>query len=120
MIEFILLVLFTALIFAVYYINENFRVFDVKKLIGYSKTMIFADTLFEFLIISTAAYITGSLILFISAKTVMGKYLLFSSLSLSFPVLGMSYCGVLILAVVLSVIALHKTFRGTARDLKRG
>ncbi len=120
LIEFILLVLFTALIFAAYYINENFRVFDVKKLIGYSKSMIFADTLFEFLVISTASYIAGTAILFICAKTVMGKYLLFSSLSLNFPVLGMSYCGVLILAVILSVIALHKTFRGTARDLKRG
>ena len=120
MFQFMAMILLTSLVFGAYYINENMRIYDVKKLVGYSKIMILTDNLTEFVIISTAAFAAGNLLLFVTSKTVLSGILFFNSISFNFPVIATSYLGIVLISVIFSVIAVYRAFRGNARDLKRG
>ena len=118
--QFMIMILLTALIFSAYYIDENMRIFDIKKLVGYSKLMILLDNLIEFIVLSTAAFAAGNLLLFTTSKTMLNEMLFFNSIRFNIPVITASYAGIVFISVLFSIIAVYRAFRGTARDLRRG
>ena len=120
MIYFIALILISFVVFCVYYIDRILHIMNVKKVIGYSKLMIFTDTAAQFIALSVSAYVLGNGIMLLLAKTVLSNIALFSSFSINLPVLAFSFGILLAIAFLFSVLAVYRSFAGTARDLKRG
>ena len=120
MIYFIALILISFVVFCIYYIDRILHIMNVKKVIGYSKAMILADTAAQFILLSAGAYVLGNAIMLLLSKTVFGKIALFAAFNINLPVLSFSLGALLAIAFVFSIIAVYRSFAGTARDLKRG
>lgn len=117
---FIVLIILTAIVFSVYYIDKIRHILNVKKFLGYSKGMIFADTAGQFILLSVIAYILGNGIMLALSKTALKDVTLFSVFSVNLPVLSFSLGALLLIAFLFSLLAIYRSFRGTARDLRRG
>ncbi|MBQ6172729.1 MAG: ABC transporter permease [Clostridia bacterium] len=117
---FIALILISFVVFCIYYIDRILHIMNVKKVIGYSKLMIFTDTAAQFIALSVSAYVLGNGIMLLLAKTVLSNIALFSSFNINLPVLAFSFGILLAIAFLFSVLAVYRSFAGTARDLKRG
>lgn len=117
---FITLIVLTAVVFGVYYIDKVKHIINVKKFLGYSRIMIFADTAGSFMFISTIAFAVENAAMWILSKTIFKDVILFSAFRINLPVLAFSFGMILLVAFLFSVFAINKSFRGSARDLKRG
>ena len=117
---FIALIALTAVVFGIYYIDKIKHIINVKKFLGYSKIMIFADTAGSFIFISTIAFAVGNAAMWVLSKTLLKDFILFSAFRINLPVLTFSFGIILLIAFLFSVFAINKSFRGSARDLKRG
>ncbi|MBO4392270.1 MAG: hypothetical protein J5816_03100, partial [Clostridia bacterium] len=82
----------------------------IKKIIGYSKTMILADTFADFLLLTLGAFVTGNALVILLKETVFKNVQLFSIYMLDPQVIVFSLAAVILLTVFLSVIAIAKTF----------
>ncbi|MBQ4627722.1 MAG: ABC transporter permease [Clostridia bacterium] len=116
---FVVLILLTVIVFSVYYIDKIKYIINVKKFIGYSRWMIFADTAVQFISISSLSFFVGNGLMLLASKTLLNDVELFSDFQINFPILALSYGVLLLLSFVFSVIAINKAFRGSARDLKK-
>ena len=117
---FIGLILISFVVFCIYYIDRILHIMNVKKLIGYSKSMILADTMGQFVLLSVVAYILGNAAMYLLSRTVFSRIALFSAFNVTLPVLAFSFGALMIISVIFSAIAVYRAFRGTARDLRRG
>lgn len=116
---FMILVYLTAIVFCIYYLDKIQHIINIKKFLGYSKIMIFTDTSGQFISISTIAFTFGNFLIWILSKTVFKDVVLFSAYKVNMPVLLSSYGIILLIAFLFSLIAINKSFRGSARDLKK-
>ncbi|MBE6896348.1 MAG: ABC transporter permease [Ruminococcaceae bacterium] len=116
---FMILVYLTATVFCVYYLDKIQHIINVKKFLGYSKIMIFADTAGSFIFISTIAFAVGNAAMWVLSKTLLKDFILFSAFRINLPVLTFSFGMILLIAFLFSILAINKAFRGSARDLKR-
>ncbi len=66
------------MVFCFYYVSKQSHIHGVKKIIGYSKTMILADTFTDFLILSVSAFVAGNAVVVLLKETVFSKVELFS------------------------------------------
>ena len=117
---FIVLIIITAIVFCIYFIDKIKHIINVKKFLGYSKKMILLDTSAQFITLSSLAYLVGNAVMFAISKTLLKDITLFSAFQINLQVLLFSYGIILLISVLFSIFAINKAFRGSARDLKRG
>ncbi|MBQ4629329.1 MAG: ABC transporter permease [Clostridia bacterium] len=117
--SFIVLIIITAVIFCIYFIDKIKHIINVKKFLGYSKGMILLDTSAQFITLSSVAYLVGNAAMFAISKTLLKDITLFSAFQINLQVLLFSYGIILLISVLFSVFAINKSFRGSARDLKK-
>lgn len=117
---FIILIFLTGSVFCIYFIDKIRYIINIKKFLGYSKHIIMLDAQAEFLSLSTGAFIIGNTAMYIIAKTLLKNVSLFSAYTINLPVLTFSYSLILLVSLLFSFIAINKSFRGSARDIKRG
>ena len=120
MIYFIGLILISFIVFCIYYIDRILHIMNIKLFIGYSKIMILADTAGQFVSLSALAYVIGNGIMLLLSRTVLSKIALFSAFSINLPILSVSFGLLMLTALIFSLIAVYRAFRGSARELKRG
>jgi len=118
--SFIFLIIITAVIFCIYFIDKIKHIINVKKFLGYSKKMILLDTSAQFITLSSLAYLVGNAVMFAISRTLLNDITLFSAFQINLQVLFFSYGMILLISVLFSIFAINKAFRGSARDLKRG
>jgi len=116
---FISLISLTAIVFGIYYTDKIKLIINIKKFLGYSKSIIFTDTAAQFIVISTAAFASGNALMWILSKTILKDFILFSAFRINLPVLTFSFGMIILISFMFSVIAINKAFRGSARDLKK-
>ena len=117
---FIAVIFITAVVFCVYFTDKLKQQINIKKLVSYSITMITADTSVIFISASAAAYVIGNLIMYAISKTVLSDIPLFSVFFVDIKVLLLSFGILMLISLFFSVLAVYRSFAGTARDLKRG
>ena len=116
---FMAMIFLTTSVFCIYYIDKIKNIINIKKFIGYSKIMIFADTSAQFIFLSTVAFSIGNGIMMILAKTIFKDVALISAYQINLPVLVFSFGTMLLISFLFSVIAINKAYRGSSRDLKK-
>ena len=116
---FISLISLTAIVFGIYYTDKIKLIINIKKFLGYSRSIIFTDTAAQFIVISTAAFASGNALMWILSKTILKDFILFSAFRINLPVLTFSFGMIILISFIFSVIAINKAFRGSARDLKK-
>ncbi|MBQ4628706.1 MAG: hypothetical protein IJB44_06480, partial [Clostridia bacterium] len=116
---FMAMIFLTTSVFGIYYIDKIKNIINIKKFIGYSKIMIFADTSAQFIFLSTVAFSIGNGIMMILAKTIFKDVALISAYQINLPVLVFSFGTMLLISFLFSVIAINKAYRGSSRDLKK-
>ena len=117
---FIALIILTSIVFSVYFIDKLTKIINVKKFIGYSKIMILADTAAQFILLSSVAFIAGNGIMLLLSQTALKNAVLFAAFAINLPILTLSFGSLILIAFALSLLAVYRSFAGTARDLKRG
>ena len=80
--------------------------------IGYSKVMIFCDVFAGFLRWAVAGFMIGTLAVLTIIMTSLGKYIMFSALSLNVPTVIISLVMVSLTALVFTVISVFRIYRG--------
>ncbi len=115
---FTVLIFITTVVFCLYYIDKIKGIINIKKFIGFSKAAIFADTAALFALLSTAAFFIGNAVFWICSKTLLKNTTFFSVFEINLPILGLSYALLLVISLFFSLLAINKSFRGSARDLK--
>lgn len=98
------------MVFCFYYVSKQSHIHGVKKIIGYSKTMILADTFTDFLILSVSAFVACNAVVVLLKETVFSKVELFSIYMLDPVVILLSIAAVILLTVFFSLVAVTKTF----------
>lgn len=116
---FAILIFLTMVVFCIYYIDKIKLIINIKKFLGYSRSIIFTDTAAQFIVISTAAFASGNALMWILSKTILKDFILFSAFRINLPVLTFSFGMIILISFIFSVIAINKAFRGSARDLKK-
>lgn len=116
---FMALIFLTTSVFGIYYIDKINNIINIKMFIGYSKPMIFADTIVQFIVISSLSFSIGNGIMLILSKTIFKDVALFSAYHINFPILIFSFGVMLLISFIFSVIAINKAFRRSSRDLKK-
>ncbi|MBO4355898.1 MAG: ABC transporter permease, partial [Clostridia bacterium] len=116
---FIAVIFITAVVFCIYFTDKLKQIINIKKFIGYSVTMIITDTSVLFISISAAAYLVGNLLMYAVSKTILFNIPLFSVFSIDINVLLFSFGALILIAFFFAVLAVFRSFSGTARDLKR-
>ncbi len=116
---FIAVIIITAVIFCIFFTDKLKQTINIKKFVGYSVTMISADTSALFVSISAAAFLIGNLIMYAVSKTLLKEIPLFAVYSINIQVLLLSFGILILFALFLSLFAIYRSFRGTARDLKK-
>ena len=106
----LLLIIINAVVFCFYYVSKQGHIHAVKKIVGYSKTMIISDTFADFLVLTLGAFVTGNTLVILLKETVFRNVQLFSIYMLDPQVIVMTLIAVVLLTVFLSVIAVTKTF----------
>ncbi|MBQ6171651.1 MAG: ABC transporter permease [Clostridia bacterium] len=104
------LIVINAMVFCFYYVSKQRNIHYVKKLVGYSKIMILADTLIDFLVLTACAFIFGNAVTVLLKETVFAGAGLFSIYILDFQAVLIAFAAVALLTVVLTVIAVARTF----------
>ncbi len=104
------IVIINAVVFCFYYVSKQQNIHYVKKLVGYSKIMILVDTFVDFLSLAAFAFISGNALTVLLKETVFAGVGLFSIYMLDFQVILLSLAAVALLTVVLTVIAVTRTF----------
>ena len=117
---FIAMVFLTSVVFCIYYIDKLKDIINVKKFIGYSKITIFIDTVVEFVLISTASFISGNSVMLLLARTILKDIPIFAAFELNLTVISLSYSAILILSFICAGIAINKAFKASSRELKKG
>ena len=105
-----ILIIINAIVFCFYYVSKQGHIHAVKKIVGYSKTMIISDTFADFLVLTLGAFVTGNAIVILLKETLFRNVQLFSIYMLDPQVIVMTLIAVVLLTVFLSVIAVTKTF----------
>ena len=106
----LIIIIINATVFCFYYVSKQGHIHGIKKIIGYSKTMILADTFADFLLLTLGAFVTGNALVILLKETVFKNVQLFSIYMLDLQVIVISLVAVILLTVFLSVIAIAKTF----------
>ena len=116
----VLMIFITAIVFCSYYVDQLKKTIYVKKLIGFSRFIIFIETFIQVVSISSVTFIFGNGLLFITSKTLLRNIEFFSVFTFNFTSIVVSFGMILLLSLLISVLAINKAFIGSARDLKRG
>ena len=106
----LIIIIINAIVFCFYYVSKQGHIHGIKKIIGYSKLMILADTFADFLLLTVGAFVTGNAIVILLKETIFKEVQLFSIYMLDPQVIVFSLAAVILLTVFLSVIAIAKTF----------
>ena len=106
----LIVVVINATVFCFYYVSKQGHIHGIKKIIGYSKLMILADTFADFLLLTVGAFVTGNAIVILLKETIFKEVQLFSIYMLDPQVIIISLVAVVALTVLLSVIAIARTF----------
>ncbi|MBQ6052390.1 MAG: ABC transporter permease [Clostridia bacterium] len=106
----LIIIIINSMVFCFYYVSKQGHIHAVKKIIGYSKTMILTDTFTDFLLLSLGAFVAGNALVVLLKETLFANVQLFSIYMLDPFVILVSLAGVILLTVFLSVIAVTKTF----------
>jgi hypothetical protein len=106
----LIIIIINATVFCFYYVSKQGHIHGVKKIIGYSKLMILTDTFFDFLLLTLGAFVTGNALVILLKETVFKEVQLFSIYMLDPQVIIISLVAVVALTVLLSVIAIARTF----------
>ena len=106
----LIMIIINAVVFCFYYVSKQGHIHAVKKIVGYSKLMILADTFTDFLLLTVGAFVTGNAIVILLKETIFKNVQLFSIYMLDPQVIIMSLIAVVALTVLLSVIAITRTF----------
>ena len=106
----LIIIIINAVVFCFYYVSKQGHIHAVKKIVGYSKLMILADTFTDFLLLTVGAFVTGNAIVILLKETIFKEVQLFSIYMLDPQVIIISLVAVVTLTVLLSVIAIAKTF----------
>jgi len=115
---FVLMVLIAAIVFCSHYVDQMKQIINIKKLVGFSKFMIFVDTFVQFVSISSVTFIFGNSLLFVASKTVLRNIEFFSAFTFNLTSVAVSFGLVLLLSLFISLMAINRAFKGSARDLK--
>lgn len=115
----VLMIFITAIVFCSYYVDQLKKTIYVKKLIGFSRFIIFIETFIQFVSISSVTFVFGNGLLFIASKTLLRNVEFFSAFTFNFTSIAVSFGMILLLSLLISVLAINKAFRGSARDLKK-
>ena len=116
----LIIIIINAVVFCFYYVSKQGHIHGVKKIIGYSKLMILTDTFFDFLLLTLGAFVTGNALVILLKETVFKEVQLFSIYMLDPQVIIISLVAVVALTVLLSVIAIAKTFASGNTNEYRG
>ena len=106
----LIIIIINAVVFCFYYVSKQGHIHAVKKIVGYSKLMILADTFTDFLLLTVGAFVTGNAIAILLKETIFKNVQLFSIYMLDPQVIIISLVAVVALTVILSVIAIARTF----------
>lgn len=106
----LVIIIINAMVFCFYYVSKQSHIHGVKKIIGYSKTMILTDTFTDFLMLSVGAFVAGNAIVILLKETLFSKVELFSIYMLDPVVILISLAAIILLTVFFSVVAVTKTF----------
>ncbi len=106
----LIIIIINAVVFCFYYVSKQGHIHAVKKIVGYSKLMILADTFTDFLLLTVGAFVTGNAIVILLKETIFKEVQLFSIYMLDPQVIIISLVAVVALTVLLSVIAITRTF----------
>ncbi len=106
----LIIIIINAVVFCFYYVSKQGHIHAVKKIVGYSKLMILADTFTDFLLLTVGAFVTGNAIVILLKETIFKEVQLFSIYMLDPQVIIISLVAVVALTVLLSVIAIARTF----------
>ncbi len=106
----LIIIIINAVVFCFYYVSKQGHIHAVKKIVGYSKLMILADTFTDFLLLTVGAFVTGNAIVILLKETIFKDVQLFSIYMLDPQVIIISLIAVVALTVLLSVIAIARTF----------
>ena len=106
----LIIIIINAIVFCFYYVSKQGHIHAVKKIVGYSKLMILADTFTDFLLLTVGAFVTGNVIVILLKETIFKNVQLFSIYMLDPQVIIISLVAVVALTVLLSVIAIARTF----------
>ncbi len=106
----LIIIIINAVVFCFYYVSKQGHIHAVKKIVGYSKLMILADTFTDFLLLTVGAFVTGNAIVILLKETIFKNVQLFSIYMLDPVVILVSLAAVILLTVFLSIVAVTKTF----------
>ena len=106
------MIVLNTVIVCIYYTDKKQYVMSVKKYVGYSKVMIFCDVFAGFLRWAVAGFMIGTLAVLTIIMTSLGKYIMFSALSLNVPTVIISLVMVSLTALVFTVISVFRIYRG--------
>ena len=106
----LIIIIINAIVFCFYYVSKQGHIHAVKKIVGYSKLMILADTFTDFLLLTLGAFVTGNALVLLLKETVFKNVQLFSIYMLDPQVIVISLIAVILLTVFLSIIAIARTF----------
>ncbi len=115
----LILVSINAAVFCFYYVSKQEGIYYVKKIVGYSQSMMLCDTFTDFSVLAFTAFIAGNAVTFLLKETILKNFGIFSLYMPEPAVLIVSLVTVILFSGLLSVIATFKTFHSSENSIYR-
>lgn len=115
----IVIALLNCIVFALYYVDKTKYQTFVKKFIGYTKTMVFIDTLKSFLGIAAIAFVSGNVIMYALATTVFSEMEILKYYRIDIGVITISFLVITALCCIFTIFSLIRTYRNDTSELLR-
>jgi len=114
----ILLILNTA-VYAIYFADSRKKIITVKKVLGYSQTMVFCDLFIIFAEIAAISFIFGNLIMTVLSKTILSAVKMFQYYTINISIVSLSFLAVILTCCFFTFISLVKTYRNDTSEFIR-
>ena len=115
----IAIALLNCIVFALYYVDKTKYQTFVKKFIGYTKTMVFIDTLKSFLGIAAISFVSGNAIMYALTTTLFSGMEILKYYKINIGVLIISFSVITALCCIFTIFSLIRTYRNDTSELLR-